>query len=230
MMTNLYPFLMAGPALKHERIPHFPDVSGLADTNPENYVLVAHCGYFGLLPPSFATEWTARPKVLAIVDENAHAVDARLPEGPVTLAKLARGAAPQANALAARLRTTVGIEALVGAALLLAVGVMTSVAPSRTAVAQPGYRPMIVTAGADGVQETFKADLAKYLRGTEFPSCPVDAAKYNEVRMMADGDPEGPGMGGTVGTHSWVYNYETGDFFINSQEVSADGVTTYDQF
>lgn len=88
MMTNLYPFLMAGPALKHERIPHFPDVSGYADTNPENYMLTAHCGYFGLLPPSFATAWTARPKVLAIVDENAHAVDARLPEGPVTLAKL----------------------------------------------------------------------------------------------------------------------------------------------
>jgi len=88
MMTNLYPFLMSGPALKHERIPHFPDVSRYADTNPENYVLVAHCGYFGLLPPSFGTEWTARPKVLAIVDENAHAVDARLPEGPVTLAKL----------------------------------------------------------------------------------------------------------------------------------------------
>jgi hypothetical protein len=88
MMTNLYPFLMSGPALKHERIPHFPDVSSYADTNPENYVLVAHCGYFGLLPPSFGTEWTARPKVLAIVDENAHAVDARLPIGPVTLAKL----------------------------------------------------------------------------------------------------------------------------------------------
>lgn len=88
MMTNLYPNLMSGPALKHERIPHFPDVSGYADTNPENYLLVAHCGYFGLLPPGFATEWTARPKVLAIVDENAHAVDARFPEGPVTLVKL----------------------------------------------------------------------------------------------------------------------------------------------
>jgi hypothetical protein len=88
MMTNLYPFLMSGPALKHERIPHFPDVSGYADKNQENYVLVAHCGYFGLLPPSFGTEWTMRPKVLAIVDENAHAIDARFPTGPVTLAKL----------------------------------------------------------------------------------------------------------------------------------------------
>jgi hypothetical protein len=88
MMTNLYPFLMSGPALKHERIPSFPDVSAYADKNQENYVLVAHCGYYGLLPPSFGTEWTMRPKVLAIVDENAHAVDARFPTGPVTLAKL----------------------------------------------------------------------------------------------------------------------------------------------
>lgn len=88
MMTNLYPFLMSGPALKHERIPHFPDVSAYPDKNQENYVLVAHCGYFGLLPPSFGTEWMMRPKVLAIVDENAHAVDARFPAGPVTLAKL----------------------------------------------------------------------------------------------------------------------------------------------
>lgn len=88
MMTNLYPFLMSGPALKHERIPHFPDVSAYPDKNQENYVLVAHCGYFGLLPPSFGTEWTMRPKVLAIVDDNAHAVDARFPTGPVTLAKL----------------------------------------------------------------------------------------------------------------------------------------------
>jgi hypothetical protein len=88
MMTNLYPFLMSGPALKHERIPHFPDVSDYEDQNQENYVLVAHCGYFGLTPPSFTTEWTLRPKVLAIVDENASAVDARFPAGPVTLAKL----------------------------------------------------------------------------------------------------------------------------------------------
>jgi len=88
MMTNLYPSLMSGPALKHERIPHFPDVRTYPDPNPENYVLVAHCGYYGLLPPSFGTQWTMRPKVLAIVDANAHAIDARFPVGPVTLAKL----------------------------------------------------------------------------------------------------------------------------------------------
>ncbi len=84
MMTNLYPFLMGQAALKHERIPHFPEVEG----NPDNYILAAHCGYLGVVPPSFSTEWTLRPKVLAIVDENATAIDARLPEGTMTLAKL----------------------------------------------------------------------------------------------------------------------------------------------
>jgi hypothetical protein len=83
MMTNLYPFLMGQAALKHEHIPDFPQVE-----NPENCILVAHCGYLGVVPESFATEWTLRPKVLAIVDENATAIDARLPVGPVTLAKL----------------------------------------------------------------------------------------------------------------------------------------------
>jgi hypothetical protein len=35
-----------------------------------------------------ATEWKLRPKVLAIVDEQATAIDARLPVGPITMAKL----------------------------------------------------------------------------------------------------------------------------------------------
>jgi hypothetical protein len=83
MMTNLYPFLMGQAALKHERIPSFPAVP-----DPENCILVAHCGYLGVLPQSFSTEWQLKPKVLAIVNENATAIDARLPCGQVTLAKL----------------------------------------------------------------------------------------------------------------------------------------------
>jgi hypothetical protein len=83
MLTNLYPFLMGQAALKHERIPDFPEVK-----DPENHVLVGHCGYLGVLPQSFATEWTLRPKVLGIVDEDAAVIDARLPEGEITLAKL----------------------------------------------------------------------------------------------------------------------------------------------
>lgn len=84
MMTNLYPFLMGQAALAHERIPNFP----LVNEAPEDHVLAAHCGYLGVLPTSFSTEWTLRKKVLAIVDDNATAIDARLPEGPMTLAKL----------------------------------------------------------------------------------------------------------------------------------------------
>ncbi len=83
MMTNLYPFLMGQAALKHERIADFPTVD-----EPQNHILVAHCGYLGVLPQSFATEWALRAKVLGIVDDNATAIDARLPTGNVTLAKL----------------------------------------------------------------------------------------------------------------------------------------------
>lgn len=84
MMTNLYPFLMGQAALKHERIPDFPPVA----ERPQDHILAAHCGYLGVLPRSFATEWVLREKVLAIVDDNATAIDARLPLGPVTLVKL----------------------------------------------------------------------------------------------------------------------------------------------
>jgi L-fucose isomerase-like protein len=84
MMTNMYPFLLGDAALKHERIAAFPRV----DAEPENHILVAHCGYMGVIPQPFATEWTLRNKVLAIVNDNAVAIDARLPTGDITLAKL----------------------------------------------------------------------------------------------------------------------------------------------
>lgn len=83
MMSNLYPFLMGMAALKHEKIDKFPDI-----LEPENCILVAHCGYFGLTPRCFSCEWTLRPGALKIVDENAIAIDARMPMGEVTLAKL----------------------------------------------------------------------------------------------------------------------------------------------
>jgi hypothetical protein len=85
VMSNLYPFAIGQAALKHERIPYFPEVEG----RPEDHVLVAHCGYFALTPQSFSTSWAARPRVLGIVDPNAHALDARFPTGPTMLAKLA---------------------------------------------------------------------------------------------------------------------------------------------
>ena len=85
LMTNLYPFLMGNAALKHERIPNFPtNVKG----DPQNYILVAHCGFMGVIPQPFATEWKLAKKVLGIVNEEASAIDARLPEGKITLAKM----------------------------------------------------------------------------------------------------------------------------------------------
>ncbi len=84
MMTNLYPFQMGYAALKHEHIPYFPEVEGA----PENYILAAHCGYFGVVPQAFSTQWTLKKKVLAIVDDNANAIDGRFAEGDITLVKL----------------------------------------------------------------------------------------------------------------------------------------------
>lgn len=83
MMTNLYPFLMGMAALKHERISAFPTVE-----EPENHVLVAHCGYFGLIPKCFSCQWNLTEKVLGIVDANASAIDGRMKEGHVTLTQL----------------------------------------------------------------------------------------------------------------------------------------------
>jgi len=83
IMSNLYPFLMGMAALKHEKINKFPDIN-----EPENCILVAHCGYFGLVPQTFSCEWTLRPAALQIVDSNAVAIDARMHLGNVTLVKL----------------------------------------------------------------------------------------------------------------------------------------------
>lgn len=85
-MTNLYPFIMGEAALSHERIPHFPKVD-----EPENHILAAHCGYFGLLPEPFADKWNLRKRVLAMVDENATVIDATMPVGPITLMKFEPG-------------------------------------------------------------------------------------------------------------------------------------------
>ncbi len=86
MMTNLYPFLVGMAALAHEKIDHFPDIA-----DPDNHALGVHCGYFGLVPRQFCNEWTMRPKVLEIVNDNAIVLDGRLPVGPVTLAKIYPG-------------------------------------------------------------------------------------------------------------------------------------------
>ena len=86
MMTNIYPFLMGQAALKHEKIPAFPEIV----EEPDNHLLMAHCGFLGVCPGCYARNgaWTLKPKVLGIVDDNAHAIDAEMETGPCSLAKL----------------------------------------------------------------------------------------------------------------------------------------------
>jgi hypothetical protein len=86
IMSNVYPFLMGRAALQHERIDRFPEVD-----EPENHLLIAHCGYFGLTPRCMAEKWVLREKVLAIVDDDATVIDARLPAGDVIITKLHPG-------------------------------------------------------------------------------------------------------------------------------------------
>lgn len=83
MMSNVYPFLVGMAALKHEKIDKFPDIE-----DADNHALVVHCGYFGLAARRFCTEWTLRPKVLEIVDDNAVVVDCRYPIGDLTMVKI----------------------------------------------------------------------------------------------------------------------------------------------
>ena len=83
--------------------------------------------------------------------------------------------------------------------------------------------------GADGQELTFKSDIKNYLRGQDFPTCPI-AAKNNAVRMMAGSGSIVPSISGTETTYSWVYQFGTGDFRINSNAATNDGSTTYDQY
>ena len=84
--------------------------------------------------------------------------------------------------------------------------------------------------GADGQEATFKADMTNYLRGASFPDCPVGEAKNDAVRMATGTGSITGGISGTATTHSWVYQFETGDFYINSTSLSNDGVTWYDTY
>jgi type II secretory pathway pseudopilin PulG len=82
--------------------------------------------------------------------------------------------------------------------------------------------------GADGQETTFKNQLQPFLRGKEFPVCSVGPAANNEVNMMPGSDPVS--IDGSEATKSWLYKYETGDFHVNCDDLSSDGVTPYDKF
>jgi type II secretory pathway pseudopilin PulG len=86
-----------------------------------------------------------------------------------------------------------------------------------------------VLPGADGQEATFKADLADYLRGNDFPLCQVGSAKNGNVRMAGGNGPVSASVNASGG-QGWVYEYETGDFGINSTDLSNDKKTPYDEF
>jgi prepilin-type N-terminal cleavage/methylation domain-containing protein len=100
----------------------------------------------------------------------------------------------------------------------------------RTAIDQYAAEKNGKWPGADGQEATFKSDLTGYLRGSDFPKCPVGDAKNNGVRMVAGNGSIASSIGATAATQSWAYRYQTGDFYINSTANAVDGVTTYDQF
>lgn len=83
--------------------------------------------------------------------------------------------------------------------------------------------------GADGQEATFKTDMADYLRGA-FPICPVGEAKNGAIRIATGTTSITPGISGTAASQSWVYQFATGGFYVNSTSLSGDGVTSYDQF
>jgi prepilin-type N-terminal cleavage/methylation domain-containing protein len=84
--------------------------------------------------------------------------------------------------------------------------------------------------GADGQEATFRNDLSAYLRGGEMPTCTVGGARVNDVYMSAGSGLSVPEIESTEGVYSWLYKYETGDFYINCSSISADGVTCYYEF
>ena len=48
--------------------------------------------------------------------------------------------------------------------------------------------------------------------------------------MLSGNGSHVPGIAATAATHSWVYKYDEGEFYVNSTDASADGTTTYDEF
>ncbi len=88
----------------------------------------------------------------------------------------------------------------------------------------PGQLP-----GEDGLAATFKSDLAPFLRGGEFPTCTVGPAKNSAVHMISGTDVS-TALSATKATHSWLYDYVSGEFYVNSDELSPDGATLYVEF
>ena len=83
----------------------------------------------------------------------------------------------------------------------------------------PGKLP-----GEDGTEATFKSDMAPFLRGGRFPICTVGPAENNSVHMITGGG-VAAAIAATQATHSWLYDYGSGEFYVNCDELSSDGVS-----
>jgi general secretion pathway protein G len=78
--------------------------------------------------------------------------------------------------------------------------------------------------GSDGTETKLKADLKSYFRiGAAFPICPI-GAKNNAIRVQTTGVLL---TGDSAPTQGWAYDSKSGQFIANSNAVSNDGVTLY---
>ena len=80
-----------------------------------------------------------------------------------------------------------------------------------------------------GLANDLPGDLAQYLRGAEFPSCPVGPQQNASVDYVA-GDGTTPLDGDANPTTSWRYDQSTGEFICNyDSRLASDNMVSYDE-
>jgi general secretion pathway protein G len=101
-------------------------------------------------------------------------------------------------------------------------GVRQTLAVIRDAIERFSAQNAGALPGTDGLEQTFWDDLDPYLRGDQFPKCPVGNKNFN-VKIQTTGSPT------VSGTQGWAFSAETGEFIINSSttDSSGNGFDTY---
>ena len=108
-------------------------------------------------------------------------------------------------------------------------GVRQSLCVIRTAIDSYSAENDGTLPGADGAESTFMNEMAVYLRGKEFPACPVGAAKNNQVRMLSGNGAVADSISGTEATTVGSTSSKPAIFTSTASTNPADG-TTYDLF
>lgn len=81
--------------------------------------------------------------------------------------------------------------------------------------------------GADGTEESFKKDLAPYLRGP-FPKCRVGPAQNAMVTVTSSPKPL---IGSALPKTGWLYSNSTGQLIVNyNGRTASDPTVSYDSF